>query len=150
MEDKKEMLLSYIKANVTPVLVDFISGSDLSGAVVLPANIDVKELNGYYEEAEFVAPKWFKDITNTNAIYKAIGYSLTYGIDMSGCMLLTSGKIVKENVRACYISGCHVLVSQSPPTRQAIEYAMDKDVTLICCRGDGSFQVYCGWERIMI
>ena len=66
MEDKKEMLLSYINANVAPVLVDFISGSDLSGAVVLPANIDVKELNGHYEESEFVAPKWFKDIIDTN------------------------------------------------------------------------------------
>ena len=44
MEDKKEMFLSYIKANVAPVLVDFISGKDLNGAVVLPANIDVKEL----------------------------------------------------------------------------------------------------------
>ena len=48
MEDKKEMLLSYIKANVAPVLVDFISGKDLNGAVVLPANIDVQELNGHY------------------------------------------------------------------------------------------------------
>ena len=66
MEDKKEMLLSYIKANVAPVLVDFISGSGLNGAVVLPANIDTKELNGHYDEAEFVAPKWFKDITNTS------------------------------------------------------------------------------------
>lgn len=60
------MLLSYIKANVAPILVDFISGSDLNGAVVLPANIDVKELNGHYEETEFVAPKWFNNITNTN------------------------------------------------------------------------------------
>ena len=68
MEDKKEMLLSYIKANVAPVLVDFISGSDLNGAVVLPANIDTKELNGHYEESEFVSPKWFNDITNTNEI----------------------------------------------------------------------------------
>ena len=68
MEDKKEMLLSYIKANVAPVLVDFISGKDLNGAVVLPANIDVKELNGHYEESEFVSPKWFNDITNTNEI----------------------------------------------------------------------------------
>lgn len=67
MEDKKEMLSSYIKANVAPVLVDFISGKDINGAVVLPANIDVKELNGHYEESEFVSPKWFNDIISTNA-----------------------------------------------------------------------------------
>ncbi len=68
MKDKMEMLLSYIEANVTPILVDFISSNDINGAVILPANIDVKELNGHYEESEFVSPKWFNDITNTNKI----------------------------------------------------------------------------------
>ena len=68
MKDKMEMLLSYIEANVTPILVDFISSNDINGAVILPANIDVKELNGHYEESEFVSPKWFNDIANTNKI----------------------------------------------------------------------------------
>ena len=94
--------------------------------------------------------RFIEDISNSNAIYKAIGYSLIYGIDMSGCILLTSGKITKENVRACFLSGCHVLVSYSPPTRQAIEYAMEKDVTLICFGRNDTFKVYCGYERIMI
>ena len=66
MEDKKEMLLSYIKANVAPVLVDFISSKDLNEAVVLPANIDVKELNGYYDGADFMPPKWLNEILSTN------------------------------------------------------------------------------------
>ncbi len=94
--------------------------------------------------------RFIEDITNTNAIYKAIGYSLIYGIDMSGCILLTSGKITKENVRACVLSGCHVLVAYTPPTRQAIEYAMEKDVTLICFGRNDTFKIYCGYERIMI
>ena len=67
MEDKKEMLLSYIKANVAPILVDFISGQDFKGAVVLPANIDVKELNGHYDGADFMPPKWLNEILSTNA-----------------------------------------------------------------------------------
>ena len=66
MEDKKEMLLSYIKANVAPVLVDFISSKDLNEAVALPANIDVKELNGYYDGADFMPPKWLNEILSTN------------------------------------------------------------------------------------
>ena len=66
MEDKKEMLLSYIKSNVAPILVDFISGQDLKGAVVLPANIDIKELNGHYDGADFMPPKWLNEILNTN------------------------------------------------------------------------------------
>ena len=67
MENKKEILLSYIKANVAPILVDFISGKDFDGAVVVPANVDVKELNGHYDGADFLPPKWLNEILNTNA-----------------------------------------------------------------------------------
>lgn len=67
MENKKEMLLSYMRANVAPILVDFISGKDLNGAVVVPANVDVKELNGHYDGAGFMPPKWLNEILSTNA-----------------------------------------------------------------------------------
>ncbi len=67
MEDKKEILLSYIKANVTPILVDFISGNDLNDVVILPANVDVKELNGHYDGTDFMPPKWLNEILRTNA-----------------------------------------------------------------------------------
>ena len=67
MENKKEILLSYIKANVAPILVDFISGKDFDGAVVVPANVDVKELNGHYDGVDFLPPKWLNEILNTNA-----------------------------------------------------------------------------------
>ena len=53
MENKKEILLSYIKANVAPILVDFISSKDFDDAVVIPANVDIKELNGHYDGADF-------------------------------------------------------------------------------------------------
>ena len=66
MEDKKEMLLSYIKSNVAPILVDFISGQDLKGAVVLPANIDAKELNGHYDGANYMPPKWYNELVANN------------------------------------------------------------------------------------
>ena len=67
MKDKRELLLSYIKANVAPILVDFISGKDLNGAVVVPASVDVKELNGHYDGADFMPPKWLNEILSTNA-----------------------------------------------------------------------------------
>lgn len=70
MKNKKEMLISYIKSNVAPILVDFISSSDIDGAVVLPANVDIKELNGHYDGTNFMPPKWLDEIlsTNTNKI----------------------------------------------------------------------------------
>ena len=66
MENKKEILLSYIKANVAPILIDFISGNDLNGAVVVPANVDIKELNGHYDGSYFMPPKWLNEILSTN------------------------------------------------------------------------------------
>ena len=66
MKNKKEMLLSYIKANVTPILVDFMSFKDFDDAVILPANIDSKELNGYYSGTNFMPPKWLNEILKTN------------------------------------------------------------------------------------
>lgn len=67
MENQKEMLLSYIRANVAPILVDFISGEDINGAVILPSNVDVKELNGHYDGTDFVPPKWLNILLNTNS-----------------------------------------------------------------------------------
>ena len=64
MKDKKEMLLSYIKINVAPVLVDFMSASDFDNVVVLHANTPVSELNGHYEDTGFVPPKWFNELTS--------------------------------------------------------------------------------------
>ena len=67
MEDRRKMLLSFIKANVAPILIDFISGKDLNGAVVVPANIDVKELYGHYDGVDFMPPKRLNEILSTNA-----------------------------------------------------------------------------------
>lgn len=66
MEKRQELLMSYIRANVAPILVDFISGKDVKGAVVIPANIDNKELNGHYDEIDFMPPKWLSEIAQTN------------------------------------------------------------------------------------
>lgn len=67
MENKQELLLSYIKSNVAPILVDFLSGNDIKNAVILPANIDSKELNGHYDGVDFLPPKWMSEILGTNA-----------------------------------------------------------------------------------
>ena len=66
MNNKKELFLSYIKANVAPVLVDFISAEDLDDAIILPANINIKELNGHYSGIDFVPPEWLSEILNAS------------------------------------------------------------------------------------
>ena len=59
---KRELLMSYIKSNVAPILVDFIDGSSIPNSVVLPANLEITELNGHYDNVEFVSPEWLNKL----------------------------------------------------------------------------------------
>ena len=59
---KRELLMSYIKSNVAPILVDFIDGSSIPNSVVLPANLEITELNGHYDNTEFVSPEWLNKL----------------------------------------------------------------------------------------
>ena len=52
---EKELLISYIESNVAPILVDFIDGSSIPNSVVLPANLEITELNGHYDNDKWVA-----------------------------------------------------------------------------------------------
>ena len=65
MNNRSEMLKEYLKANTVPVLVDYVFGEDLYDAVVIPANIDPKELNGHYEGENFVPPEWYSKCADT-------------------------------------------------------------------------------------
>ena len=66
-ENRKEILFSYIRANVAPLLVDFIFGKNFDEAIVLPADINVKELNGHYEETQYLPPNWLKELMQSQS-----------------------------------------------------------------------------------
>ena len=59
---KRELLMSYIKSNVAPILVDFIDGNSIPNSVVLSANCEMTELNGHYDNTEFVSPEWLNKL----------------------------------------------------------------------------------------
>lgn len=61
-DTKRELLMNYIRGNVVPILVDFIDGSSIPNSVVLPANLEITELNGHYNNTEFTSPKWLNKI----------------------------------------------------------------------------------------
>lgn len=71
-EERLEMIMSYIKENIVPVLIENIS-SDIftNNTVILPANIDRKELNGHYEGVDFLPPNWYQELEK----YKEDNYS---------------------------------------------------------------------------
>lgn len=43
-----------------------MSFNEMDIAVVLPATIDVKDLNGHYDGENFMPPKWLDEILSTN------------------------------------------------------------------------------------
>lgn len=62
---KRELLMSYIKSNVAPILVDFIDGDNIPSSVILPANLEITELNGHYDNVEFVSPEWLNKLESS-------------------------------------------------------------------------------------
>lgn len=97
----------------------------------------------------YAAIKFMEDINKANAIYKVLGHALSLGIDLSGSAILSTGRVFKETLEACNILGCKFFVSKAAATKQAIEYAMNNDMTLVGFARDDTFKVYCGEERII-
>lgn len=64
-DEKKELLINYIKSNVAPILVDFIDGKSIPNSVILPANLEITELNGHYDNIEFNPPKWLNKLKDS-------------------------------------------------------------------------------------
>lgn len=62
-KERLEMITSYIKTNVGPILIENIP-SDIfnKNTVILEANININDLTGHYEETEFLPPKWYKEL----------------------------------------------------------------------------------------
>ena len=65
-KEKIELLKTYANSNVAPVIIDFMDDISISNSVVLPANCELSELNGYYENLEYVPPKWFNKLSEFN------------------------------------------------------------------------------------
>jgi len=61
-----EFLKEYIKANVCPILIDFLESSYIPNCILLSSNIDLKELDGYYENENYLPPKWYSKLINDN------------------------------------------------------------------------------------
>lgn len=65
-KEKFEVLNTYIKENIAPILVYDVETSVFDkNAVIIPSDIDISELNGHYEGIDFVPPTWFKNLENS-------------------------------------------------------------------------------------
>ncbi len=72
-----------------------------------------------------------EDISRHCAIDKVIGFALLNGIDLSGCMIYSSGRVQEDTVKKLVNAGVPMLVSKSVPTYEAIALAKKHGITLI-------------------
>ena len=60
--EKVELLNTYLKNNFVPVLIQGLDTNIFEDAVILNSDIPNSELNGHYDETNFVPPIWFNKI----------------------------------------------------------------------------------------
>lgn len=84
-----------------------------------------------------------EDIGRHNAFDKAIGSALLDGVDLSQCLLYTSGRVPTDMVTKAIRARLPLLVSKKVATDKTVEMARSLNLTLICNAMPGSFDVLC-------
>ena len=83
-----------------------------------------------------------EDIGRHNALDKAIGRALLDGLDLSRCVLFSSGRIPADMMEKAIRARVPVLVSNAVPTAQAVDLARRYRVVLICSARRDSMNVF--------
>lgn len=84
-----------------------------------------------------------EDIGRHNALDKVIGYALRNGIDLTGCIAYTSGRIPTDMAMKAIRAGIPVLAGKAAVTAEAIQLAGEYQLTLVRA-GGGGLELYTG------
>lgn len=63
---------TFIKCGISPILLEEYSFKDFKNAVILNSNCNKNILNGHYEGATFVAPKWYEKLKQNSKNKKCL------------------------------------------------------------------------------
>ena len=85
-----------------------------------------------------------EDIGRHNALDKAIGYALRHNIDLSQCIVYSSGRIPTDMVIKAIRAGIPILASKAVPTEDAVILAKEYNLTLICAARRDCMRLYSG------
>ena len=91
-----------------------------------------------------------EDIGRHNALDKAIGKAIMAGADLSGAVLIVSGRLSMEMVIKCAMSGIPLVISRAATTALGIKSALKLGITLIGFARNGKLNIYTHKGRIAI
>jgi len=91
---------------------------------------------------------FFEDIGRHNAVDKVLGNGLRRGLDLSGAIVLSSGRLSSEAVLKAARMRIPILVSKSAPTVYAVEAAVRLGVTMVGFARGRRMNIYSLPQRI--
>lgn len=87
-----------------------------------------------------------EDIGRHNALDKVIGHALRHHIDLTGCIVYSSGRIPTDMVMKAIRAGIPILASKASPSAEAVELAAAYGLTLICAARRDRMKLFCGTQ----
>lgn len=89
-----------------------------------------------------------EDIGRHNTIDRLAGEALFHNLDLTGTMLVTSGRISSEMVTKAARLGIGLIASRTTPTDQAVSLCQKAGLVLVGYLRGGRFEVYSHAERL--
>ncbi len=91
-----------------------------------------------------------EDLGRHNTLDRIAGEALEKGLELSGCLLVTSGRISSEMAGKASQLGIAVLASRTSPTDMAVRLCEQAGMTLVGYLRGGRCEVYCHAERLQL
>ena len=85
-----------------------------------------------------------EDIGRHNALDKVIGYALRHQIDLTQCIVYSSGRIPTDMVMKAIRAGIPILSSKASLTCEAVQLAEKYHLTLVCAARRDRMKLYTG------
>lgn len=85
-----------------------------------------------------------EDIGRHNALDKAIGYAIRNQIDLSKCMVYSSGRIPTDMAMKAIRAGIPILSSKASPSSEAVTLAKKYGLTLVCAARRDRMKLFAG------
>ncbi len=90
-----------------------------------------------------------EDVSRSCAVDKAVGTAILQGVDLSGCILVVTGRASETMVSKAINAGIPVFVTKAAPMSRGIELARDVGLTLIAFVRYPGLYIYSNKQRVL-